>query len=822
MFSPLDEKIASYIVEKGWLSSARVQILVQDLIEKKKSDDELNVLDLIDRRKLLSASQIKSLEKILVSFKNDEKKKQKILNQIEQEKNSPQSGTITDTPIIQQNKNEFEESFIGSVFGNCILEQIIGKGGMGTVYLGTHQILMQTRAVKLLPPNFGFQKEFAERFIQEARTAAKLEHPNIVQVYDVGKENDYFYIVMQYIDGGSLTKLLHNKAKLDTKLAIHIINEVAQGLMAAHLRGIVHRDIKPDNILLAKDGEIRIADFGLAKDASINLELTKTGEVFGSPAYMSPEQCTGSKLDARSDLYSLGVTFYQMLTGHRPFSAGTTLAVMLMHQSEMPKPVTDFVPEIPYYINEMVMRLLAKKPENRFQNAQELIDGLIEARSNLESGILPKIVRKSFDSNLFCIIALQHKFLNVEQVSEIIEECNELVHDGNSDVNVAQVAFYRKFLTEVELQKLMGILNKNEAKFDVSITKLHLENFLSKSQIKLSTKSQKMKPVSEEDAAKQEFNNIKQKANYFIGQEQASKFVEILDEFIIDFGTFEVVKDAIEYRKQVLHKETNRLVRNAEQQIRMGNLDFALNYLNSAVKFAPDYEYAYNHRGIIYTRRNEFKRALANFDKAIELNPIVAVFFINRGNLLRRLNRIDAAFSDYSTALSLDPTLDKAYCNRGGIYLSKKNFTEALEDFENALLQNPRNEDAINGRAQIYIRLGRPLDALDELDKLCAKNPENSRAYNSRGEIFLELNQIEEAKLDFSHAVNVDKSFADAIYNLAVIDALNYNSQKAVTLLRSAFKKGFKKIRKFKTEKAFENIKDSVDFQELLKALNMG
>ncbi len=821
MFSPLDEKIASYIIEKSWLSSARVQIIMQELIEKKKTDEDLNILDLIYQRKLLSASQFRFLEEIQKKFKSSGKKKQQILNQIDQDKDSTQAGTITDTPIIKPNKNEFEESFIGSVFGNCMLDKLIGKGGMGSVYLGTHQILMQTRAIKLLPPNFSVQKEFAARFIQEARTAAKLEHPNIVQVYDVGKERDYFYIVMQFVDGGSLTKLLHNKAKLDTKLAIHIINEVAQGLIAAHNLGIVHRDIKPDNILLSKDGEIRIADFGLAKDASLNLELTKAGEVFGSPAYMSPEQCTGDKLDARSDLYSLGVTFYQMLTGHRPFTAGTTLAVMLMHQSEKPKPVTDIVPEIPYYINDIVMRLLAKMPEKRFQNAQELIDALYEARKFLDAGTPPKIVRRSFDSNLFFIIALQHNFLTIEQVSEIIKECKMQTKKGNTEVNVGQVAFYKKFLKEQELQKLMGILNKNEAKYDVSITKHHLENVLSKSQTRLQSDLPGEKTPSVEDTSIKKFKSIKKMTKFYVDQQQISKIVNMLDKYIEDFSQLEIVKEAIDYRKQIIQNEAARLLQIAEEQIRQNNLDFALNYLNSAVKLNPDFEYGYNHRGIIYTRRNEFKRALANLDKAIEINPKVAVFFVNRGNLLRRINRIDAAFDDYSKALAIDPNLDNALCNRGGIFLSKKKFNEALVDFEKALLLNPRNEEAINGRAQIFIRLGRPFEALEELDKLCAKNPENSHAYNSRGEIFLELNQIEEAQLDFSYAAHVDESFADPIYNLAVISALNFDSQKAVTLLRKSFKKGFKKIRKFKAEKAFENIKDSVDFRELLKALNM-
>ncbi len=253
-----------------------------------------------------------------------------------------------------------------------VLEKI-GTGGMSDVYRAKDHKLSRFVAVKVLKQEFSENKDFLQKFRSEAQSAAGLMHPNIVNVYDVGEENGSHYIVMELVEGITLKKYIEKKARLSVREAVSIAIQVAQGIEAAHNNHIIHRDIKPQNVIISMDGKVKVTDFGIAKAATSN---TITSNVMGSVHYTSPEQVRGGFSDEKSDIYSLGITLFEMLTGRVPFNGDTTVAVAIKHiQEQMPSP-REFVPEIPISLEKIVLKCTQKSPDRRYQSAPELIEDL--------------------------------------------------------------------------------------------------------------------------------------------------------------------------------------------------------------------------------------------------------------------------------------------------------------------------------------------------------------------------------------------------------------------------------------------------------------
>ncbi|HVX42084.1 MAG TPA: serine/threonine-protein kinase [Gemmatimonadaceae bacterium] len=268
-----------------------------------------------------------------------------------------------------------------------LIDGEVGRGGMAVVYRATDLRLHRPVAIKVLPPDVAFNPDVRTRFIREAQTAAQLNHPNIVQIYSVEAEDEggagLVYFVMAFVDGESLAARLKREGPWPVEQTVRVLRDVADALAYAHARGVVHRDIKPDNILIERaTGRPMVTDFGIARAAAGETRLTVTGVAVGTPAYMSPEQALGEReLDGRSDLYSLAVVGYHMLTGEPPFKAANTPAMLVKHVSERPRPIRDVRPEIPAYLAVAIDRALAKRPEDRWADAAEFRDALDAATS---------------------------------------------------------------------------------------------------------------------------------------------------------------------------------------------------------------------------------------------------------------------------------------------------------------------------------------------------------------------------------------------------------------------------------------------------------
>ncbi|NFD05373.1 Stk1 family PASTA domain-containing Ser/Thr kinase [Clostridium botulinum] len=277
---------------------------------------------------------------------------------------------------------------IGTKLGNRyeLLEKV-GEGGMATVYKAKCHYLNRFVAIKILKEQFCSDKEFVEKFKREATSVASLSDNNIVNIYDVGSENNIHYIVMEYVDGKTLKELIVEKGKIDPKETVRISKQIASALVCAHRNNIIHRDIKPHNILVTKEGIVKVTDFGIAK-ASNSATITNSSKVMGSAHYFSPEQAKGSFVDSRTDIYSLGIVMYEMLVGKVPFDGESPVSVAVKHiQNEVvaPKEIDDKIPES---LNSLVLKCLEKNPVKRYQTIKNLEEDLarIENNENILNG----------------------------------------------------------------------------------------------------------------------------------------------------------------------------------------------------------------------------------------------------------------------------------------------------------------------------------------------------------------------------------------------------------------------------------------------------
>lgn len=276
-----------------------------------------------------------------------------------------------------------KDELLGTRIGHCVIREPLGQGGMARVYKGFQEHLDRWVAIKVLPPYYAADPNFVHRFKLEAQAMARLTHPNIITVHDAGEQDGRLYIVMAYMSGGTLKD--HMTRSMEASKALPIIRQVAEALNYAHERSIIHRDVKPVNVLFDDDGRAVLSDFGIAKIMeSAEHRLTRPGAGVGTPEYMSPEQCRGDPVSARADVYALGVTLYEMLTGRTPFQADNYTALAHAHIYEPVPPPTLFNSRISSAVEAVIMRALSKEPAHRFGRATEMAQALERAISGGE------------------------------------------------------------------------------------------------------------------------------------------------------------------------------------------------------------------------------------------------------------------------------------------------------------------------------------------------------------------------------------------------------------------------------------------------------
>ena len=280
------------------------------------------------------------------------------------------------------------DQLIGRTIRGCFIDRKVGEGGMGAVYHARQLSLDRSVAIKVMPSELARNKNFIQRFEREAKSLARINHPNILHIYDFGEESalGIYFMIIEFVDGRDLGEILRTRETITELEMLDILRQALLGLEMASEKGVIHRDIKPDNLMIAKDGICKVSDFGLAKGYGAFDEVTTAGVRVGTPAFMSPEQCDGVEVDARSDVYSLGCTVYLALTGFLPFGGDSPFSIMLKHKTDPPPSLRIHKPDIDKGVDDLVQRMLAKKPNDRCTKMRELIDLVEDLQSALTGG----------------------------------------------------------------------------------------------------------------------------------------------------------------------------------------------------------------------------------------------------------------------------------------------------------------------------------------------------------------------------------------------------------------------------------------------------
>src|SRR5881396_3512620 len=274
-------------------------------------------------------------------------------------------------PTLRQGPMAVSDTLIGTLFdGRYQVVRKLGAGGMANVYLAEDQELGRRVAIKILNDRHANDEQFVERFRREAKNAAALSHPNIVSIYDRGEAEGTYYIAMEFLEGRSLKELIVQRGPAPVTVSVEYARQILSALRFAHRHGIVHRDIKPHNVLVDSEGRVKVTDFGIARAGTS--QMTEAGSIVGTAQYLSPEQARGSPVDQRSDVYSVGIVLYEMLTGKVPFTGETPLEIAMKHLSEVPVPPSELRDDVPDDLDLVVLRALAKDPEDRYQTAEEM------------------------------------------------------------------------------------------------------------------------------------------------------------------------------------------------------------------------------------------------------------------------------------------------------------------------------------------------------------------------------------------------------------------------------------------------------------------
>ncbi|MGI5159841.1 protein kinase domain-containing protein [Microbispora sp. CA-102843] len=280
---------------------------------------------------------------------------------------------MTEGPVMPQ--------LVGRRLGDYTVEAVVGRGGMATVYRARDQRLGRAVALKVLAPQLAHDDRFRDRFVRESRMVASIDHPNIIPVYEAGERDDLLFIAMRYVEGSDLRKLVQSEGALPVGRANPLFAQIASALDAAHAHGLVHRDVKPANILVTRSDHVYLTDFGLTKSSAAEAGLTSHGHFMGTPRYVAPEQIRGLPVDGRSDLYAFACVVYEALAGQPPFQRDTELALLYAHVSHDPPPLTPYRPDLPHAVNAVVTRALAKSPAERFETCQAFVSALRDAIS---------------------------------------------------------------------------------------------------------------------------------------------------------------------------------------------------------------------------------------------------------------------------------------------------------------------------------------------------------------------------------------------------------------------------------------------------------
>jgi len=680
----------------------------------------------------------------------------------------------------------------GSLFaGRYEVIEELGEGGMGKVYRVEDRMIKEEVALKLIKPEIAVNKKTIERFSNELKYSRKIAQKNVCKMYDLGEDKGTYYITMEYISGESLSGMIRMMGQMSSGQAVFIAKQMCEGLAEAHRLGIIHRDLKPGNIMIDKQGHVQIMDFGIARSLETK-GITKEGMMIGTPDYMSPEQVEGNKADHRSDIYSLGVILYEMLTGRLPFEGETALSVAFKHKTEIPPDPQKFNAQITDDISRVIHKCMEKDREKRYQSVLEVLSDLemIEKGITTAERAIPKrktitteYIKKKFGKTwivlvavvaLAVILTLVIQFLSKEGPATLFEQ-KMIVVLPYENLGPPEDEYFADGLTEELTSRLsavhgLGVISRTSSKQYKNTEKTikQIGEELGVDYILEGTVRWNRSPDSR--------GRVRVTPQLIRVSDDTHLWSEVYDRYI---------EDIFSVQSEIAEEVTKKLditVLKPERQALMAkpteNLEAYDNYLRA---------YKYWGSGYIHQSLEENERAVASLDRAIELDSqfLLAYLllcdihdYIYSVGMDRSNDRLDKAKYALDKAIELEPDLPEVKM-RLGRYLLKvsQDFDHVLEIYESVQRTRPNLSPSSIGYVQQ--RLGKWKDAITNYEKAFKLNPRSEFAAHALGRLYAWIWDYEKSEEWFNRALSIRPDLYYSKLGIARLPMLSGNLEQA-------------------------------------------
>jgi serine/threonine protein kinase/Flp pilus assembly protein TadD len=706
---------------------------------------------------------------------------------------------------------------IGKTISHYRILEELGRGGMGVVYKATDLKLDRMVAIKFLPPHLSTSEDTKARFMQEAKAAAALNHPNILSVYEIDEEDGGMFFVMEYVEG---TTLKHHIANLKSgtgipvSQAIEWTSRIAEGLQAAHQENIVHRDIKPENIMLTREGKLKIMDFGIAKLKSSS-GLTKTGVSLGTLSYMSPEQVQGIVADHRSDIWSLGVVLYEMLTADQPFKAEHEAALLYLVVNEEPPVPSLMDRKIPHQMDVVIKKMLAKDRSERYQNMNEVLKSLQEARSAIDKtplqvqtkaiAVLPfGNISPDKESDYFSDGLTEELIINLSRLKDIrvVPRTTSMAYQGSTkDARAIGKELGTRYI-------LAGSVRKFQDNLRIAVELVDVD---ADAQLWAETYKGKL-------------------ADVFDIQEQVSK--QIVDALMVKLSPSEKVVLTKRSTESPEAFDYHLRARNALYRMTRNDMNSALHLFQRAIELDGRYASAYAGLGETYSWLYfQFDRKEMYLDKALEASlkalmydPTLSEAYASLSLAHFGKKAFDEALTSGKKAIELDPNNFIAYWILGRIYHASDRDWDAIEMYKKARQLNAEFYGSYTDMVMSYDKLGEKQlhrealhNALPVLARHLSRYPDDGRAHMIYGIHLVQVERIEEAKGEAAKALELNPHDSLMLYNGACFYARLGEKRMSLDTLKSAIFAGHANFEWIKRDPDLDSIRNEPEYIELLK-----